>query len=339
MLQAIRQEADFLGFNRCNVASVEPYVGIEHYDSYLAKGHHAGMSWMVRSRPPRARPDLLLPGAKSIVTLGVDYRWPRPERPNKSVGRVSAYAWGRDYHKLIGKRLKKLGFRLKDLFPELNLYWGVDSRPFIERAWAERSGLGFVGKNTMLISPGQTSFFFLAMLMLDVDLPSTEPLKRNFCGKCRKCLDFCPTDAFVGPFQLDARKCISYLTIEHKGSIPTHLRSLMGDWIFGCDLCQEVCPHNHKTPEGKLRDLAPREGHAWIDLAWILSASDDEILKKYEGTPLRRAGPIRLKRNAAVVAGNINAQHLHKHLRDLCDGSVELLREHARWALDLMSKN
>jgi epoxyqueuosine reductase len=330
----IRKHADRLGFDQVRFCAVKRGLGIGEYDGFLAKGNHGEMKWMVRSRPPREKPQLLLPEVKSAAVLGVGYHWPMPPDPGGMTGRVSRYAWGRDYHNLIGKRLKKMGRALSEDLPGLGHYFGVDSRPIIERAWGESSGLGFIGKNCMLIQPGKTSFFFLAVIFLTEELPVDPSIAMDHCGRCRRCLDVCPTKAFTGPFQLDARRCISYLTIEHPHAIPVEHRSAIGRWFFGCDLCQEVCPHNNRPPESRHRDLAPRPGHAWVDLEWILFSEDEVIADHFIGTPLRRAGPIRLKRNAAVVLGNIGNPEAKNALDHTLQHPNEMLREHARWALD-----
>ena len=210
----IRRAAAARGFNRVAFTAAGSAPGIEDYDQFLADGRHAEMTWMERGRAPRADPRLLLAGARSAVVLGVDYAWPRPPDPGGLTGKVASYAWGRDYHNLIGKRLRHLGQDLRALLPGLQTYGGVDSRPLIERAWARQSGIGYLGKNCLLIVPGQTSYLFLAVMLVDIDLPSDVP-RGDHCGRCRRCLDACPTDAFTGVGQLDARRCVSYLTIEH----------------------------------------------------------------------------------------------------------------------------
>lgn len=294
------------GFNRVKIAPAYSQVGIEHYDRFLSKGFHGTMSWMVRSRPPRADLRQLLPDAKSVVVLGLDYRHPRPPKPEYMSGRVSCYAWGRDYHKIIGKQLRNFTKRLQSINPEISTYWGVDSRPLIERAWAQEAGLGFLGKNCHIISPAESSYFFLAVMLINQTLEPDKPIVKDHCGRCSRCLDLCPTAAFINPYQLDSRRCISYLTIEYDGVIAPELAKKMGDWVFGCDICQDVCPHNHKELLSKHPDLAPRPKHAWLDLEWLFRADEQEILDELAGTPLRRAGVDRLRRNAAVCLSNQN---------------------------------
>jgi len=297
--------ANDLGFNRVRFASAEPNVALDDYDRFLANGFHGDMKWMVGSRPPRANIRELLPSLQTVVVLGVDYWHPRPQKPEDGlVGKVSCYAWGRDYHKIINNKLKKLARKLKELDESLEGYWTVDSRPVIERGWAEKSGLGFVGKNTMIISPANSSYFFLATLLINVPVEPDTPIAYNHCGRCTRCLDKCPTDAFVDAFRLDARKCISYLTIEHKGIIERRLAEKMNDWLFGCDVCQDVCPHNHRKLLSANPELAPRPRMAWLDLEWLCKSEEREVLDRLAGMPLRRTGVTRLRRNAVVTLHN-----------------------------------
>ena len=321
------------GFTRIRFTSVDSAPGIGEYDRFLSKGFHGDMSWMVRSRPPRSNPKELMTDAKTIMVLGIDYWHPRPPKPSNLHGRVSRYAWGRDYHNLIGKRLHRMCKEWRSAYPGLKTYFGVDSRPFIERAWAEKSGLGFIGKNSMVISSGESSYFFLAMVMLNVALPSDAPILKDHCGRCTRCLTDCPTDAFIGAFQLDARRCISYWTIEKNGLIPQSSMAKMGDWFFGCDDCQEVCPHNHHPKVSFEKDLAPRPNNAWVDLEWLLTASDEVILNHFEGSPLRRAGPLKLRRNALVVLGNSGDPSALPIIKSYLDSNHQTLVTHARWSL------
>ena len=336
LAERIRTTAAELGFSRVRFAAAQGAPGIEHYDAFLAEGRHGSMTWMERGRLARSAPLSLLPSAKSVVVLGVDYAWPRPPDPGGLTGMVSSYAWGRDYHNLMSKRLRRLAKGLRA--DGMEVYWGVDSRPLIERAWAKRSGMGFIGKNCMLIIPGTSSYVFLAVLLLSEALPPDPPLLRDHCGSCRRCLDACPTDAFVEAGRLDARRCIAYLTIEHRGAIPAPLRPLLGRWVFGCDLCQSVCPHNHRLhhnpPLDGHPDFRPRTGHAWLDLEWLLTAEDAAIDAALTGTPLRRPKPAGLKRNAAVVAGNLGDAAARPALLQALQHRDEHVRSHAQWALD-----
>ena len=315
-----------LGFNRVRFAKAESNVALTEYDRFLANGFHGDMKWMVRSRPPRANIRELLPTLRTVVVLGVDYWHPRPPKPTEGLyGKVSCYAWGRDYHKIINNKLKKLARRLKELDDSLEGYWTVDSRPVIERGWAEKSGLGFVGKNTMIISPADSSYFFLATLLTNTPVEPDAPIQHNHCGRCTRCLDRCPTDAFVDAFRLDARKCISYLTIEHKGVINSALSEKMNDWLFGCDVCQDVCPHNHRKLLSENPELAPRPNMAWMDLEWLCKAEDSQVLDKLAGMPLRRTGVERLRRNAVIT--------LHNEQTSKANELLKWLKEHAKETL------
>lgn len=329
-----------LGFSRVRFCSVSEGLGIARYDHFLEQGRHAGMAWMVRGRDARRDPTLLLPKARSAVVLGVDYAWPRPADPGGLTGMVASYAWGRDYHNLVGKRLRRLARMLREDHPALGLYWGVDSRPILERAWAEASGLGYIGKNCCLIVPGQGSYLFLAVVFVDVELPADPPIgdASRHCGACRRCLDICPTDAFVDAHQLDAGRCISYLTIEHEGPIPDALRPGMGRWVFGCDLCQEVCPHNHHPPRSPEVDLAPRPDLAWLDLPSLLDEPDEALEHRLLGSPLRRPGAVGLKRNAAIVLGNLGDPAAEACLLRARRHQDPVVAEAASWALARLSR-
>jgi len=320
------------GFSRLRIASLQNTAGIEQYDRFLEKELYGSMSWMRRSRPPRADPTVLLPEAKSLIVLGSDYFFPIQEQPQELYARVSRYAWGKDYHKRLSKRLLRFARRIKEQEPSFKCYFGVDSRPFIERAWAEISGLGFIGKNAVVISPGDSSFFFLAMMLCNQELIPDAPIQKDHCGRCKRCLVQCPTDAFIGASQLDARRCISYLTIEHRGIIPDALKEKMGNWLFGCDVCQDVCPHNHRPTPSLLNDFRPL--HAWVDLEWLLEASDEEINRHFAGSPVRRAKATGLRRNAAICLGNMQqsgtGRVLHRHTKS----ESLALRDAAVWALE-----
>ena len=329
----IRREAAALGFDEVRFTHLSPAPGIDNYDQFLAEGRQGEMTWMKRSQPPRANPLSLLPDAQSVVVLGMNYAHPRPTDPGGLTGKVASYAWGRDYHNRIGKRLRKLERRLAEEIDGFRSYGGVDSRPLIERAWAQRSGLGFLGKNCLAILPGRSSYFFIAVMLVNIDLPADEPLG-DHCGTCQRCLDACPTNAFTGPGQLDARLCISYLTIEHRGNIPNDLREQMGRWVFGCDDCQEVCPHNPQHPILADPEFAPRKGHAWLDLEWVLRTDDERLKDHFAGSPIRRPGAHGLKRNAAIVLGNLGDPSARTCLLHALEHPSQTVKEQARWALD-----
>ena len=308
--------------------------GIAHYDAFLDAGHHAGMDWMVRGRAPRADPAGRVPGGLSAVALGIEYGGPRPPDPGGLTGRVARYAWGRDYHNVAGKRVRKL---VKELTRRgVRAYGGVDSRPLIERAWAERAGLAYLGRNCCAIVPGQGSWLFLAVILVDVALPPDPPLPglERHCGACRRCLDACPTDAFVESGRLDARRCISYWTIEHHGTIDSDLGSGFGRWVFGCDDCQDVCPHNHAPRTPVEAAFEPLPGRAWLDLEWVIDTPADAIESALQGSPIRRPGAQGLQRNACIVLGNLADPAARAVLKRAVARPDPVVAEQARRALD-----
>jgi epoxyqueuosine reductase len=325
----LEADARALGFGRVRVARAGRPPTFDRYDAFLAAGWHAEMRWLAETRDTRSDVRGLLPEARSVVVLAMDYARPAPPDPGGLTGRVASYAWGRDYHALIGLRVRHLRRGLMAKFPGLQTWGGVDAAPSWERGWAEAAGLGFSGKNGMAIVPAEGSWFFLATILLSEELEPDLPLG-DFCGRCRRCLDACPTDAFIPGGGMDAARCISYLTIEHDGAVPEALRPRLGRWIFGCDDCQSVCPHQ-RLPTDVPADFAPR--HAWLPLPAILLASDRALLDTFEGTPLRRAAPRRLRRNACIALGNIGDPSARPALEAMLDQDP-LVAEHAAWALD-----
>ncbi len=326
----IERLARELGFGAVGFAPVGTTPYHDELDRWLERGFHADMAWLERTHPVRLDPRRRMPEARTVVMLGLNHGWRRPPHPGGRAGMVARYAWGRDYHNLIGKRLKKLRRALREA--GIRSFGGVDTAPIVERAWAERAGLGVIGKNCVLFVPGRFSWWFLAALVIDVPVQADRPLERDHCGSCTRCLTSCPTDAFRGPRQLDARRCISYWTIEAKGLAPEALLPSFGSWVFGCDRCQEVCPHNHHPPDPTEVDFQPR--HAWLDLDELLRSSDEALDRRFLGTPLRRPRPHGLKRNAAVVLGNLGDAGalpvLHDHgLRH----PHPVVREASRWAI------
>lgn len=335
----LEEEARRQGFTRVAFCPITGAPSIDAYDRFVAEGRHGDMEWMVRGRDPRADARLLLPTVRGAVVLGVEYGGARPPDPGGLTGKVARYAWGRDYHKLLGKRLQRLCAAARA--QGIDCYAGVDARPILERGWAEAAGLGFVGKNACIIAPGETSWIFLAVVYVSVPVPDPRPrpTRLRFCGRCTRCIDVCPTGAFTAPGELDARRCVSYLTIELRGEIPEDLRPGLGRWVFGCDDCQDVCPHNHR-PLTPLEDaFLPVPGRAWLDLPWLLRAPPAEIDTTLAGSPLRRARPEGLARNAAVVLGNLGDPAAAEPLRAAADRHPSpLVRSHARWALDRLER-
>ncbi len=318
------------GFSHVRVAALGPDVPrLGAYDAWLSAGHHGEMSYLPRGRDVRADPACRLSDARTVLVLGVDHHHAAPPDPGGLTGKVARYAWGRDYHNLVGKRLKRLAKHLRQ--EGIGCWGGVDTAPILERAWAERAGLGFSGKNCVQIVPATTSWLFLGVLFLDLDLEPDVPLG-DHCGACTRCLVACPTDAFQGPHNLDARRCISYWTIECRGAIPVEMRAGLGRWVFGCDVCQEVCPHNAAAIDPEEDDLLPR--NAWLPLDWLLLADAEEIDARFLGTPLRRPGVPGLRRNAALVLGNLGKPEAIEVLRSGAGKHGEPVEEAITWSLD-----
>lgn len=318
------------GFLHVRVADVQPTPRFDVYTQWLERGYHGEMAYLERNLEVRSDPRKRLVEAKSVLALGVPYPSERPPDPGGLTGRVARYAWGRDYHNLVGKRLRKLKRDLRA--SGIEAWGGVDTAPILERAWAEAAGLGVTGKNCVQFLPGQTSYLFLAVLFIDRHLKPDPTIRNDHCKRCTRCLVGCPTDAFVGPYDLDATKCIAYWTIESRDLAPRALRSKFGRWLLGCDVCQELCPHNHNNPSVFEEDLQPR--NAWIDLPDLLETPDDVLLERYRGTPLRRPRADGLKRNACIVLGNIGDPDACEVLRAKgLTHSAPVVRAAAVWAL------
>ena len=338
LAQAIKTWGRELGFQQVGIASVELGEHEAHLARWLAAGYQGEMDYMAAHGHKRSRPAELVPGTLRVVSLRMDYL-PGDTRmaetlaaPDKAY--VSRYALGRDYHKLVRKRLQQLAERIQATIGPFGYRAFVDSAPVLEKALAQQAGLGWIGKNTLLLNRQAGSWFFLGELFVDLPLPLDAPHATEHCGRCQACLDVCPTAAFVGPQLLDARRCISYLTIELKGSIPEELRAPIGNRVFGCDDCQLVCPWNRfARPTGEC-DFLPRHGLDNAELATLFRWSEEEFLTRTEGSPLRRAGYERWLRNLAVGLGNAPSSiPVLEALQLRRDDPSELVREHVEWAL------
>ncbi|HEX5659929.1 MAG TPA: tRNA epoxyqueuosine(34) reductase QueG [Polyangiales bacterium] len=325
-----------LGFHRVGVARVEPLgVEAERLNAWLAEGRHGVMSWMAETAEVRGNIQHvdMLPSARSVVVLATSYA--RSEEPiGPAPLRVARYAQGRDYHNVFTRPLRKLA-KLVRSFGHTARH-SVDTMPVFERAWAQRAGLGFIGKNACLIVPGLGSHVLLSTLITSAELAPDAPMKER-CGSCTACLDRCPTRAFVAERQLDARRCISYLTIEHSGPVPSELREPMGSWMFGCDVCQDVCPFNRTSPLPAER-TAPFEAHErWhrLSAARVLELTADEFASYAAGSPLQRPGREGVARNIAIgLANTRDKRHLPVLRRVAANDASTLVRETASWACD-----
>lgn len=330
----LRARAEELGYQRMGVARAEPLgAEAERLRAWLAAGRHGEMAYMRETEPVRAdvRHAGMLPAARSVVVLATAYARREPAQ-GPAPGRVARYAQGRDYHNLLYKRGKRLGALLRAEGHALRV--AVDSMPVFERAWAQRAGVGFIGKNCCLIVPGLGSHVLLSALVTSAELPADEPMRER-CGACTLCLEACPTRAFAAPRELDARRCISYLTIEQRGPIPAALREPVGDWIFGCDACQDVCPYNKTSPAAEAQTAAFASDPRWQqhDAAALLRMSEEAFAAYAHASPLKRPGRAGMARNAAVVLGNAgDKRHLPLLEEAARSHDSDLVREASAWA-------
>ncbi|AUA31480.1 tRNA epoxyqueuosine(34) reductase QueG [Pseudomonas sp. SGAir0191] len=327
-----------LGFAHVGIAGIDLGEHEHHLQRWLDAGYQGEMEYLGAHGSKRAHPEQLIPGTVRVVSLRMDYlpgdtqMAQRLAQPEKAY--VSRYALGRDYHKLVRKRVQSLADRIQQAIGPFGYRAFVDSAPVLEKALAEQAGLGWIGKNTLLLNRKAGSYFFLAELFVDLPLPVDQATASEHCGRCTACLDICPTQAFVGPYVLDARRCISYLTIELKGPIPVQLRSMMGNRVFGCDDCQIVCPWNRFAKPTREQDFQPRHGLENAELAQMFLWDEPTFLRKTEGGPLRRAGYERWLRNLAVGLGNAPSTiPVIEALKARRDDASPLVREHVEWAL------
>ncbi len=340
-IECLKEAARHLGFDLLGVAPASlPPAHLQAYREWLARGEHGEMAYMARPDRVARREDpaRILPGVRSVLCVAVNYYpGPSPEPPDHRLrGRVSAYAWGMDYHDWVLPRLEELAAVVRDeTGGEIRYRAYVDTGPVLERAFAARAGLGFIGKNTCLIHPRLGSWLFLGELLVDAMLPPTGPPLPSRCGTCTRCLEACPTGALVAPYRLDARRCISYLTIEYKGPIPLELRPLMGNWIYGCDLCQRVCPWQRfarPTEAGAFRAASP--DRAVPPLLELIELDEAGFRERFAESPIRRIGRGRLLRNVAVALGNLGDRRARSALVRAAEDPDPLVQEHAVWALD-----
>jgi epoxyqueuosine reductase len=341
--EAIIAKANQLGFPLVGVAAPDPPEHISTYQRWIEQGYHGEMAYLASDRAlaRRATPREILPGCRSILVLGAPYPVPKPVKgkstpAEKLSGRVASYAWGVDYHDVLLKQIAELAqFIVTSTPPGTTSRWYTDTGPILERDLAQRAGLGWVGKNTCLIHPGMGSYFFLAEIFLDLDLEPDEPFTKDYCGKCRRCIDACPTGCILPERALDARRCISYLTIELKSAIPVELRAFMDDWIFGCDVCQQVCPWNARFASRLGVSLfAPRRGVPTPNLITEMDLSPGAFNEKFRGSPIKRTKRRGYLRNVAVALGNAQVESASGALQRIIKLDPEpLVRSHAAWAL------
>lgn len=350
LTEAVKKEARRLGFQLVGVTTPNPPAHLDAYVGWLDKGLHAGMSWMGtdRARERRADPLKVLPGCKSILVLGIRYPKPRdpdmlpgdqlqngiPETQNGSL-QIASYAWGADYHDVLPGRMGAIvAFIEAQTGEPIPNRWYTDTGPILERELAQRAGLGWIGKNACLINPRMGSYFLLAEILLGIELETDDPVETDHCGTCTRCLDHCPTSCITPERTIDANRCISYLTIEHKGTIPEDLRPKLGTWVFGCDVCQQVCPWNRKFATNQHEaSFSPRPGLPPESSADDLTLTPKEFNRKFKGSPIKRTKRRGYLRNLAVAIGNqYNPGALPALIKALEDNEP-LVRCHAAWGL------
>jgi epoxyqueuosine reductase len=335
MKDAIRQRARELGFDDCRFTNAAPPASAEKFQAWLAQKQNGEMAWLERNAEKRVEPQKVLAGAKAVIVLAVSYQNSEFQISNfkSSSGVVARYAQFTDYHDVLGERLKALAQFVNELgSTETRSLWYVDTGPVLERDLAQRAGLGFVGKHTNLISRKLGNWIFLAEILTTVELEPDAP-EKNHCGSCTRCLTACPTNAITAPFQLDARKCISYLTIELKGSIPVELRPAIGNRIYGCDDCLAACPWNRFAREGNLMKPHARPDLTAPDLIELLQLDDAGFKSRFAGTPMLRTKRRGVLRNVCVALGNVGDETALPILEKAARDQEPLIAEHAHWAM------
>jgi epoxyqueuosine reductase len=339
LLEDMQIWARSLGFQQLGVSDIDLSAAEDQLQQWLARGFHGEMEFMQRHGSLRTHPEELVPGTIRVITARMDY-WQETATDawqvigESELGFISRYALGRDYHKLIRKRLLRLSKRIEEAVGAMGYRVFTDSAPVMEKALAQKSGLGWIGKHTNVLNRQNGSYFFLGEIYTDLPLPLTEPVSEH-CGSCTACIDICPTQAIVAPYELDARRCISYLTIELRGSIPVEFRPMMGNRIYGCDDCQLVCPWNKFAQMTTESAYLPREGLDAPQLVELFSWTEAEFMQRLEGSPIRRIGYECWLRNIAIALGNAKtSQKIVAALKGRLEHPSELVREHVQWALE-----
>ena len=305
----IKQRASESGFDLVGISSAEPSRWGEYLRKWLDEGQAGEMSYLANRFDERTTPQTYLPGARSIICVAINYHVPLkdiPESEKASAGRIARYALGDDYHDVMKSRLHALADWIRQTIPGAQTRACVDTAPVMEKELAVRSGVGWLGKNTCLINPKIGSWLLLGEVLTTLELPSDEAAT-DHCGTCTRCIDACPTGAITAPYQLDARRCISYLTIEHRGDIATELQPKIGNWLYGCDICQDVCPHNSKAPASGDPAFAPRFPTGSLDVEEVANWTDEEFRLRLRGSAMKRVKLPLLQRNARIVAANVGA--------------------------------
>ncbi|HXF86576.1 MAG TPA: tRNA epoxyqueuosine(34) reductase QueG [Anaerolineales bacterium] len=335
--QAIKEKARQLGFILAGVTTPDPPPHYSTFERWLMQNRHGTMHYLAteRSRLRRANPREILPECKSILVLATPYS-PQTASPAKNnthpTGKIASYAWGEDYHLILPARMKELvRFIEEQVGGPIKSRWYTDTGPILERDLAQRAGIGWIGKNTCLIHPKHGSYFFLSEIFLDLALEPDQPFTTDHCGTCTRCIEACPTQCILPDRTLDASRCISYLTIELKDDIPAELRAKIGDWIFGCDVCQMVCPWNRFAKEG---DPAFGKEPPHLSLTDELTLTPQAFNQRFKRTPLARAKRRGYLRNVAIALGNTGDMHALPVLQNALSDEEPMIREHAQWAIE-----
>ena len=301
LTEQIKAKALELGFSKVGIAKAEPLLKDgAHLREWLYRGYNASMEWMGENAEKRVDPREIVPGARSVISVAANYYTDAQHQPRDGEGKISRYAWGDDYHILVTARIQKLYDCIKELAPGSAGRYYVDTGPVMDKAWAERAGIGWRGKHTNLITKEFGSWVFLGEIISTLDLAYDTPIE-DFCGSCTACLDACPTKAIVEPYVVDSNKCISYLTIEHRGEIDPSLAPKFEGWVYGCDICQDVCPWNKYQRQTEDKEFLPREGNVTPSLDGLISLTQTEFSERFRKSPVKRTKREGLARNAKVV--------------------------------------
>jgi epoxyqueuosine reductase len=327
----IRAKARALGFEKVGIARAGRAPRADFLRAWLEEGRHGTMDYMARAPERREDPERLLAGAKAVVCVAKNYQSPGTHAADPRTGRISRYAWGEDYHDVLGERLQDLRRFIESLGGAAKVC--VDTNAILEKPWAQAAGLGWQGKHSNLISRDLGSWLFVGEVLTDLDLEPDAAHARSYCGSCTRCIDLCPTRAIVAPYVVDSRRCISYLTIEHRGPIPRELRPLMGNLIFGCDICQDVCPWNKFAKVSPDPAFRAREGNLTPALVELLGLTREAWTARYKGSPVKRAKYPGFLRNVAVALGNSADPSAVPALAAALEHAEPLVRGHAAWAL------
>lgn len=301
--QLIKEQAQRLGFAKVGIVPAAPLVNeASHLQQWLERNYHGNMTWMARNQEMRTDPRVLFPGARSVVVVAFNYYTGAEHSSFPQTGKISRYAWGDDYHDVLSSKLKSLLSWIQEQFPEAQGKVCVDIQPMMDKAWAQRAGLGWIGKHTNLITPEYGSWVFLGELILNIELEFDIEVTEDHCGTCTLCIDACPTQAITEPYLLDSNKCISYATIElREPTIPNEIGERLEGWLYGCDICQDVCPWNRFQQLTNESRFQPREGNVNADLSEVVSLTHDQYVERFRGSAMKRAKLAGLQRNAQTL--------------------------------------